>query len=321
MIIFLLSLLGVILIFLLIYFLGEGLGDLKTARKEFKIFGLSEGFTPQGLCFMKNLDCFLISGYMKNKKLASRIYVIDAKNKSLVKYFCLKDKKTEICGHFGGVTSFGDDVWISSDGEVFRINANQIKNAKNCEKIQIIDKFSSNNGADFCFVYAGTLWIGEFYKLGKFETETSHHVSSTDGEQFHSMCFGFKISKQGECAIESKLPEIALSIPDLVQGICVTGDELFLSCSYGISKSSILIYKNIFSKSPNRFTVFGEKQIPLLILTKENFKQKLSLPSMSEGIDDFDGRLYILFENAAKKYRIFTRRKLKNIFSISLNKN
>ena len=53
----------IIAFFVWYYFFGE-IGDLKKAKKEFEIFGLSKGFVPQGLTFDKTNGKFLMCGYI-----------------------------------------------------------------------------------------------------------------------------------------------------------------------------------------------------------------------------------------------------------------
>ncbi len=310
-----------ILVALLIYYFGEGKCDLRRAKKEFEIFGLKDGFVPQGLCYSKALDCFLMSGYMQDKKRASRVYVLNIKDKSLEKYFVVKDKTGELISHFGGITSSGENVWISTEGRVLRLVAEDIKNAKNGDKVKIIDEFSSKNGADFCFVYAGLLWIGEFYKLGKFKTNIAHHIKIDEKNQFHAMCFGFKISSSSSTGIEKPVPEKALAVPDITQGIAINKDDIFVSCSYGVAKSTLASYENVLKEQTNLHTYFEGRKIPLYILSKSKLKKRYVLPSMSEEIEYLDGKLYVLFESASKKYRLFTRSKTKHIFSFFMNKD
>lgn len=308
-----------VIIGLIIYYFGESKCDLKKAQKEFKIYGLSSGFIPQGMCYSKDLNCFLISGYMKNKNLPSKIFVIDAENKNLIKNISLVRDGKKVISHFGGITSFGGDVWISTEAEVLRIKTSDIKNAKTNEFISVFDDFRPKNGADFCFVHSGLLWIGEFYKLGKYNTDISHHIKLDEKNRFHAMCYGFKIMSLGKGGIEKPIPEKALAVPDLSQGICIYNDKLFLSTSYGVAKSSILIYKNVLNLKEDSHTFFKNKKIPLHILSRDKLLKKLVLPSMSEEIECFGGRLFVLFESASKKYRLFTRRKTKEIFSFNVN--
>lgn len=310
----------IIIITFLIYYLGEGKCDLRRAKKEFKIFGLGSGFTPQGINHCKYLNSFLMSGYMKNKKLASRIYVIDYETKNLIKYITLNKNGKDIISHFGGITSFGEDVWISTDKKVLRIKANDIKNAKNGESVRIFDDFSPENEASFCFVNAGYLWVGEFYRLSNFKTDISHHLRIDENNQFHAMCYGFKISPKSSGGVESFLPEKALCIPDKTQGIAISKNQIYVSISYGISRSNLLVYKNVFSSPAQTYTYIGGKKIPLYVLMNGALEQKLTLPSMSEEIEVFDNKLFVLFESAAKKYRIFTRRKTFYVYSFLMNK-
>ena len=310
----------VAIVLILIYYFCEGSGDLKLAQKEFDIYGLKDGFVPQSICFSKWLNCFFISGYMKNKNLPSRIYVVDKPSGNLLKYVVLTEKNQNLCGHFGGITCYGDNVWIATDGNVLRISQGTIKNAKNSEKIEIIDKFCSNNGADFCFTYGGRLWIGEFYKLGKFNTDISHHIKIDNKNNFHAMCFGYKILNGGQFGLAKPTADMALSVIDLCQGICVINDSIYTSSSYGLQKSNLCVFENVLKSGTNKYIFLDNRKIPLYLLSLDKLKKKFILPAMSEGLDCADDHLYILFENASKKYRWFTRKKIKNIFSFSMYK-
>ncbi len=307
----------VLAVLLVIYFFGEGKHDLSTGKKEFKIYGLKDGFVPQGICFSKSADVFLISGYMKSKSLASRIYVVNGHGE-FIKFICVKSNGTEEQGHFGGIATFGNDVWISTDQRVLRVKLSDIKNAKSGDFILKKDEFPSKNAASFVFVNAGILWIGEFYKLGKFKTDVSHHVKF-NGLDFHAMCFGFKIDPSAPCGIASLTPQKAISIPDLVQGMAISGNNIFVSTSYGISRSNLLVFKNILTLPANGSVFIDENKVPLYVLSPQFLIKKLSLPAMSEEVEVYDKKLFLLFESASKKYRYFTRRKVKNVYSISMN--
>ena len=45
---------------------------------------------------------------------------------------------------------------------------------------------------------------------------------------------------------------------------------------------------------------------------------RLKAPCMTEEIELVDGRVYVLFENACKKYKAFTRTRLYNVYSLDI---
>ncbi len=306
-------------LFILVYYFGEGLYDLKKAKKHFKIPGIKEGFVPQGLCYEKVSGQFLISGYLKKKP--SRVYVVNATSGEEVKYVCFKDKKGKLLfGHFGGIVTFGAMAYISSDGKIYGFLLSNLSSAVNGGSVEIELEFKTENGADFCFVQGGMLFSGEFYKFKKYETDITHHMLIDGQEQFHAVCLGFKLSNirgKGEIDVE---PEVALAVPDLAQGLEVFDDKIFISTSYGISKSRLLVFENVLKQTEKHQFVAENKKIPLFVLGSRQLLKTLYMPAMSEGVSIVDGRIYILFENSAKKYFYLTRTKIKNIFSLEMNK-
>ena len=54
-------------------------------------------------------------------------------------------------------------------------------------------------------------------------------------------------------------------------------------------------------------------------IADESLTNTINVPSMSEEIAIKNNRVYILFESAGKKYKIFNRKQLKNVYSLSLD--
>jgi len=59
--------------------------------------------------------------------------------------------------------------------------------------------------------------------------------------------------------------------------------------------------------------------IDLWYLDNESLLNTVNMPSMSEEIVVNNDRIYILFESSAKKYKIFNRKQLKNVYSLPIN--
>jgi len=62
----------------------------------------------------------------------------------------------------------------------------------------------------------------------------------------------------------------------------------------------------------------GKKLVDLWYLDNEALISKMNAPSMSEEIVFNNGRIYILFESASKKYKVFNRKQLKNVYSLPI---
>lgn len=310
---------AVLSIVMLFWYFGESYGDFyKIANKEFNIPGLSEGFTPQGLCYENTTNSFMVSGYMKNGS-ASRIYVVDAKTYKSKGYFTLFDSNgKDYVGHAGGIATDGNSVWVCGDGNVVRFSMSQIRNFSNRAKIDILDSFDVLNGADFVTVQQNHLWVGEFHRDGKYDTQNSHHVETSDGTTNKAISFCFKIDSTKEFGLVENSPIKALSTPSLVQGIEFVNQQIVLSTSYSLAKSQILVYENILSKDADKQFIYDDVSIPLYVLENDDLIKQIEAPCMSEEIVYAYGRLYIMFESACSKYNFITRESLRHSYSIKL---
>ena len=93
-----------------------------------------------------------------------------------------------------------------------------------------------------------------------------------------------------------------------------------MSGSYGRADSALYVYKDVFSEAPhNPNFALGNHTIKLWYLDDESLTNTINVPSMSEEIAIKNNRVYILFESAGKKYKIFNRKQLKNVYSLSLD--
>lgn len=310
------SIVAVLGIFLLVWYFGDSYTSFyNRATKEFEIAGLSEGFTPQGLCYESESKTFLSCGYMKNGS-ASRIYV--TKDGKTEKYFTLTDGENAYTGHSGGIATNGTNVWIVGDGTVYRFSFADIDSVENGGTITILDSFKSANGADFVTVVGDNLWIGEFHREGKYDTDTTHQIETADGTTNKALSLLYYIDNTKDCGVQSTTPVAALSTMSLVQGMAITENNIVLSTSYSLANSHLYVYNNVLKmECTNTFNLDGT-EIPLYILDSTNLVETITAPCMSEEIAYADGRVYIMFESASAKYRLFTREPLKNVYSIEI---
>jgi len=305
------SLLALIGIFLLFWYFGDNYTEFYSiARAEFEIAGLKDGFTPQGLCYEQNSDIFLMSGYMKNGT-ASRIYVVDAETGKTEKYFTLKNGNGDYVGHAGGIETDGTNVWVVGDGFLYRFAFGDIANTETKGEISIIDSFETGNGADYISKFENVVIVGEFHKDGKYDTDESHHIGENKAL---ALCFG--IDPTGRCGLTEN-PLMALSTGSLVQGMTFKGEKIILSTSYSLPKSKIYIYEKPTAASGN--FDFNGTQIDLYVLNDSILIDTIEAPCMSEEIAVSEGRVYVLFESACKKYGLVTREPLKNVYSFEID--
>lgn len=316
------SIILVITLFCLIYFCSPWNKDFfNKATKEFDIPGLDTKFCPQGMTYLDNSDEYIVGGYMTDNT-PSRYYVVDPDGE--VKYFTLTINGEDFVGHSGGITSYQDSIWIvSKDSEIgycYHIYVSDVMAVANGGKVAVTGKFDTHNGADFVFNDNGTLWVGEFYKKGKYDTEESHFITTSSGEVNPAVVFGYTIDSSTDNGVKDNTPVMALSIRSLCQGIAVTEDGKFvLSTSYGLADSNLYMYDNVLAKSITETIKVGDTNVPLAILDDSVLLSTVNAPAMSEEIVIKDGKLYVLFESACNKYKLFNRVRVRNVYSLPLS--
>ena len=329
------SILALILIFLSVYYFWPWNKEFfAVASQEFAIPGLDTQFVPQGFTLIEDYpaetDKYLVCGYM-NDGSPSRYYLIDAESGSVDKYFTLEiqeddaDVAVPYTGHAGGVASYGSTLWtvskVGDSGYCFRFLLSDIVNVPNGSAVAIRDCFITYNNADFVFVNNKMLWVGEFYKSGKYETNADHHKITRSGEENRAMMYGFEIDESYKYGLlyNEVFPAKAISIPNQVQGVAVTKEGNFiLSTSYSLPDSCLYYYKDVLNEPEHGKTNIGPKRISLWYLDNESLLMSVNAPAMSEELVINNDRLYILFESACKKYKIFNRKQLKNVYSLPL---
>lgn len=245
-------------------------------------------------------DYYFISAYFDNGN-ASRIYVV-GKTSGYVGYVSLSYEGKPFMGHVGGVATNGYTLWVSSDGEdgkgyVFcakasskdygnsaasihtvgngNVAAEIIQKAHTNGSIEFSSKFSANGNASFLYYHhadgvtqvssSDKLYVGEFYRPKKYETDKTHHVKMPDGvTENHAFMYEYNVSTSTTSAYDSfkyglstsstnvkePFPKIQriFSIPDQVQGAAITNNTasgngmIVFSTSYGLPNSELLVY-------------------------------------------------------------------------------
>lgn len=316
-----LSVVGVIVLTLLIYYFGafyptfNGLGK----KKEFDVPGLEEGFIPQGLDYFEQDDIFLVSGYM-NDGSASRIYVVDKKTGVVVKQLSCVKSGADYTGHSGGIATDGKFVWLVGDKKVETLLYSDITNANTGEKIEIKSTIEMGNGCDFVDVYNNKLVVGEFYRAGKYDTPQTHHIKVSDTETTHSVAYVYNIDDSTASGMGGLV--FAISLPDQAQGIGFVGtsegERIVISTSWSISNSELKVFENPLNKETSKQISIKDKSVPLYELNSNNLSKTISAPAMSEELTVVDGRLFIMFESACKKYKFVNRTRTKSVLSIEI---
>ena len=293
--------------FVSIWYWGKSYPEFDAvACRERPIPGLDSGLSPQGLCPLPEESGFefAMSGYISGE--ASRVYFIGETEK----YVTLKQDGKVVKTHFGGITCAGDSLYIASGKGVIQISLSDALATADGGEVEVTGEITAKlRGAAYCYYADGTLYIGEFYRPGNYETDESHHMTE-NGETNYALVWMYRETEDG---FEEE-PYAAISVREQVQGIAVWADGIALSTSYGLPDSTIWFHKNVLNETPH-----GEFEgVPLYRLDSTNLVKTLRAPCMSEEIFVGNGRIYILFESLSKKYRYFVRRRVSCIYSIPL---
>ncbi len=288
-------------------------------------------------------DFFFISAYMKNG--ASRLYVT-GKTSGYVGYVTLKHEDgSDYTGHCGGVATNGKFLWISSENKVYvavksstdyndiaaeiiekaKLSLKPVEEGKDAPDLSIKFTYSFNANCNGSFLYyydaddgvssypssSDKLYVGEFYRGGKYETPESHHVKMPDGVTNRAFAYEYNINtstatsnKTGLSCIDSTklsadsgdVPKVEkiFSIPDEIQGWARTsGGALILSQSYGLKNSKLFYYDwNEVIKSANRKTYNDIFERPF---TYDGVKTKSGAPATDANTGSTNIYVYNLY--------------------------
>lgn len=321
LLIILASLITTALIFIMIY-----KKNLKRSYKEYvnisETFCLTPGleteFVPQAISYNEKHNLILVTGY-NTDKTASPLFILDSNGKLTKKVTIKTLENKDYTGHAGGIISFNDIIFISSGSKVYKLNMNNVLEAKDNDfvKVDAITKVAVSGST--MFVYKDYLFVTEFYEDTKYQTETSHHVKTPSGDTNKAIAFAYEIDENNISGLKSNEPKLVLSIPEKVQGLLVKDAEMILSTSFGrYNDSYIYKYKNILNNDTTNIYKYNEVNLPLYIMDKSDLTYTLLTPPMSEGMSFYNDSILIIFESGAAKYRLTTRCKTEYIWELSV---
>ncbi len=284
-----------------------------------KIPGLADGISPQGLCTLPEETHFgfAMSGYIEGKP--SRVYLIAddpvADLKSAERYVTFTLDGEPVKSHFGGIACAGNYVYIASEEEILVARLGDLIAADHADAVELAGSLKTGFSENAtCCVYDGMLVVAEFYHAGNYETEPSHHLQGAEGLR-HTLAYAYRLDDAAEYGIaDMGVPSYVLSLPDEVQGMAMTKEHIFLSASYGLPDSRLLVFENVFEGSTDKTFSVGGREIPLLYV--ENPQKCLAMPCMSEEICLRDGNLVVLFESQSIKYRYLVRNRIGRLVGI-----
>lgn len=291
----------------------------------FEIPGLDDDFVPQGLCFVEALNSFAVSGYSsaggEGDEALSRIYLINNDTKAVKKLLLLCPDGTGFDYHAGGIACNGSDVWVASGGcekkggYAYHITADVLAQAQDGAKVQFDGRFQTEAKASYMYCDGEMLWIGEFYNKDN-PVNPNHSYGKNS-----AICCGYELPVDVDYTAEEQIaPDALLSIPDQVQGMSFADNgEVVFSTSYGRRNNSVMhIYSDYKSWKTDTAEVFGTKDIPLYIADSDSRITKITMPTLMEAFDYYNGKLYLIFESGAQKYSD-ARRVIKTVWETDIN--
>jgi hypothetical protein len=286
------------------------------AQTGFTLAGLRQGAVPQGLTLLRNQDHVLTSHYYDDGQ-ASCIGVTDWNTGQMITSLNLYEPNgKKHTGHVGGIVADANSLWIASDDFLYHCTFPVITNQPFGTPLQMTNQYrtEATHEVAFCGVFDGLVWAGEFAYKNKYRTDVTHHLTARDGNKRLGWVCGYDPGKGFD------QPARVLSIPDRAQGIYATEDYIFLSISYGRrNRSSIEIFHNPLNEPPHDIvSTHDEKKVPLWFLDDLNQVRSIDLPPMSENITVRDGKLLILFESGADKFRLFGKKPIDQLILVDL---
>lgn len=296
-----------------------GIGYSSVNVREFKenafaVPGLEEDFIPQGICYIESIGSFAVSGYVKGDD--SRIYIVDEETNESKKLII-----DGFTGHAGGITSNGDDVWVSSGGSetkggyVYHLSASYLNDAVDGTEISFDGSFQTECSGSTIFCDGEKLIVAEFYERNDYIVNKSHAYGDN-----HAWGCGYELPISADAYNGGKLtPDFILSLPDKVQGLSITDDgNVILSSSYGRNNDSTMYIYKPYTEWKTASAYIDGKSVTMYVAEDEGLIDKVKMPTLMEGIDFANGNLYVLFESGAKTYSD-AKEIIKDVWSVDMS--
>ncbi|MBQ6323143.1 MAG: hypothetical protein IJI24_09730 [Lachnospiraceae bacterium] len=256
--------------------------------------------TPQGICVAK--DYLLISAYCHTHSHNSVIYVMDLETKAFVKEIVLPGKS-----HVGGIAydPIHRYIWVTGYSEEEERASVAAFSYETMESYSLDEKCSpigyalnypiiTQLRASFMTWHNESLYIGYFTSTRKIESYVQEFKIGENG--------GLITRQNTDAGSFDLMPQVALPsamfrISRLCQGIAFIGDEIVLSQSIGIFRSTMRRYR------------YKEGNLEESFDARNRYADlAIRLPAMLEQIAvDSQGRMYLTFESAAYAYRYWPK--------------
>lgn len=288
----------------------------EVATKEFEIPGLGKGFIPQSIAVLDGTQNILVGGRMKDDS-PSKLFLLDGNTKSISKSVTIKVDNKDYLGSISGIVSAGGTIWLVGGGNCYRMSLANLQRADNDGYVHISDYFDTLCGADFAFENNGILYIGESKGVD------SHKFTTPSGDNNNSIVYGFKIDETQELGLvhdkNSLFPILAISIMNGVSDMQILdNDKVVISTLNGNKDSNIYYYKGV-SETTSSTIQYGLKVLPLAYLENVSMLSSTVLPPKCEDIFIRGERVYTMFSSGSSNTSVFSRSRVKEVFSVAIS--
>lgn len=269
------------------------------AERVFDIPGVNAGFVCQDLDHLETTDAWLFSGYMADHS-PSPLYRRDADGAVARLTVALPDGDV-YAGHGSAITSTDQYAYLACEGGYLVLDAEEVASAADGQVLGALAKVELDFSPAFMNIEGDTLLVGEFYYPGDYETPDEHHILTADGTENPAIMYAYALDGGAPFGV-APAAERVYSIPGMIQGVCTAGaGRLVLSQSYGLATSHLLAYDMTELAAEGTFAADGE-EVPLYCLDGRSLVEDVEAPPMAEGIESFEGRVYVSDESASNKY-------------------
>ena len=283
------------------------------AEETFVVPGLSQAIVPQGMDYWAEKGLMLISGYCSKSGGGSVLLAVNVNSGRLTAAYSLKNMDgSNYTGHAGGVAVTKKNVYISDGSKLRRIPLTALERSGT---VSFAEEISVPVHASFCNYSGGFLWVGDFYRDETHPTEEFRHMVNRDGTTYCAWAVGYELDETTENEFKTKslvngsyaTPDRILSITDRIQGMAYLHEQgkIALSQSYGRKNNSTLyLFDDPMSGAAHTTVTLNNVSVPVWFLDGKVSCENMTMLPMSEGVANVNGKVYVLFESGAEKYRL-----------------
>ena len=320
--------LGILLVAVLGFKLYDYIGAAEfynNSEVVFKTPGVNNSnFVPQGMTYDAEAEKFYFTGYMGDPiignlgdDIAARVYFCDKDGNNLGFARLYFEDGKPYDDHTGGIEVYGGYVYITGEDshglDVFRL-----EDVLKGEAVMLGTVETFNSPAHvYRFEYKGNNYIlaGSYHKdetVYLTPKQEKINIPGTDSMKNTSVMTVFKLDENAKWGINPN-PIAIISAREMVQGICITENQIVISTSWGLSTSKLYFYdladivcidENYNFKDESEKQCFGgfDFEVPCYVIDSHDPEKVVVAPPMSEELVYLDGRIIVFCESACNKY-------------------